>query len=304
MERNGNIRQPRRFSMLITICAVALVAIALMWTLYLLKFGRIGPSGTEIIFSVNTGDQSREDARMTARETARIVRVRLSDKRSLVRVKPDNRISVTLDDEPSDEDVVSLQRRIENVGKIGFYLINSDEEDLQRASEGHQVPGHVPYIRSTGAKGQRIRFFRAEYAALTELNLEVDDWLGIGDEPRAALVETEPAVSGDSIDPTLVSVTKGQNNQEAALALGFTSSGSLKLGELTEKNIGRHMAFVIDDVIYTAPVIAARIGTIAVVEPSGGIDYQELEDLARILHSGEMPASLQLEEIVRPEKPE
>ena len=296
MERNGNTRQPRRFTMLFTMCAVAFAAIALMWTLYLLIFGRIGPSGAELLFRVDAGDVSQADARLIARDSARIIRIRMSDRRSLVRVMPDNRISVKLDDDPPEEELTSLQKRIESRGRLGLHLVNDFEPDLEIASAGQEVPGCVPYVRINGGG-----FKRADYSELGKLDLETEDWLGISDDPRVALVEIEPAIAPESVDPGLIFPRQGSDG-DGALILGFTSAGSIELGDMTEENIGRHLAFIVDDVIYATPKIVERLGTVARLEPSAYMDEEEIKELARILRSGEMPAGLRLEEIIRPEE--
>lgn len=298
MKRSGNNRQPRRFTMLFAMCAAAIAAIALMWTLYLLIFGRIGPSGAELLFRVDAGDVSQADARLIARDSARIIRIRLSDRRSLVRVTPDNRISVKLDDDPSEEELKSLQKRIESRGRLGLHLVNDFKSDLEVASAGREVTGCVPYVRINGRGLKRV-----DYPELAKLGLETEDWLGIGDNPRVALVETEPAIASESVDTGLIFPRRGSDG-DGALIMGFTSAGSVEFGAMTEENIGRHLAFIVDDVIFAATMIVERLGALARIEPSADMDEEELKDLARILRSGEMPAVLRLEEIIRPEKPE
>jgi preprotein translocase subunit SecD len=72
----------------------------------------------------------------------------------------------------------------------------------------------------------------------------------------------------------------------------LNAAGSKKFAKVTGDNIGRYLAIVLDKQIMSAPVIKDRISTPnAVIE--GGFDTKRAEDLALVLRSGSLPASVQ-----------
>ena len=76
-------------------------------------------------------------------------------------------------------------------------------------------------------------------------------------------------------------------------AVGFTlnSEGVAKFTRVTEQNVGRQLAIVLDNVVRSAPVIEARIAQ-ADARITGSFTQQEAADLALVLRSGALPASL------------
>jgi SecD/SecF fusion protein len=65
--------------------------------------------------------------------------------------------------------------------------------------------------------------------------------------------------------------------------------GATKWKALTEKNVGRPIAIVLDNIVYSAPNVINAIpnGTSTI---SGGYTQQEAQDLANILKAGKLPA--------------
>ena len=84
--------------------------------------------------------------------------------------------------------------------------------------------------------------------------------------------------------------TIDENN---APAVGFTlnSEGITKFTRVTEANVGRQLAIVLDGRVQSAPVIEGRIAQ-ADARITGHFTPQEAGDLALILRSGALPASL------------
>lgn len=97
-----------------------------------------------------------------------------------------------------------------------------------------------------------------------------------GDNLRRASVYTDPT---DFSDPIKVS-------------LGFDSEGASIFCNITEANVGKRFAIILDNVVYSAPTIQTPIcgGTAQI---SGGFTQQEAHDLSTILKAGALPAPLQ-----------
>jgi preprotein translocase subunit SecD len=80
-----------------------------------------------------------------------------------------------------------------------------------------------------------------------------------------------------------------QNNLPA---VGFTlnQDGARRFGQLTEQNINRQLAIILDNRVFSAPTIQGRITDEGQI--TGAFTQQEAGDLALVLRSGALPASL------------
>jgi len=73
------------------------------------------------------------------------------------------------------------------------------------------------------------------------------------------------------------------------VAIEFNAVGARIFGEVTEQNVGRHLAIVLDGNLYSAPRINERIpGGRAVI--TGQFTVDEARDLAIVLRAGALPA--------------
>jgi len=73
------------------------------------------------------------------------------------------------------------------------------------------------------------------------------------------------------------------------VAIEFTATGARIFGEITEQNVGRHLAIILDGNLYSAPRINERIpGGRAVI--TGQFTVEEARDLAIVLRAGALPA--------------
>jgi preprotein translocase subunit SecD len=90
------------------------------------------------------------------------------------------------------------------------------------------------------------------------------------------------------------------NYSRPAVSFSLTADGAQRFGDLTGNNVGRLLAIVLDGRIQSAPRIDSRITTSGIISGGpGGFSNQEALDLALVLRSGALPASLEyLEERV------
>jgi SecD/SecF fusion protein len=80
-----------------------------------------------------------------------------------------------------------------------------------------------------------------------------------------------------------------------AVSMQMNAEGARKWRTLTAANIGRRIAVVLDDYVYTAPVVNGEIPS-GQSEIAGNFTLQEAQDLANILKSGSLPAPTQIVE--------
>jgi preprotein translocase subunit SecD len=77
------------------------------------------------------------------------------------------------------------------------------------------------------------------------------------------------------------------------VAIEFNSVGTRIFGEVTEQNVGRHLAIILDGNLYSAPRINERIpGGRAVI--TGQFTVDEARDLAIVLRAGALPAPVKI----------
>ncbi len=105
------------------------------------------------------------------------------------------------------------------------------------------------------------------------------------------LLENKILMTGDMIKDAQVRI--GGNFNEPYVSLDMTGRGGKIFAGITEKNVGRRMAIVLDDVVRSAPVIRERIlGGSAQI--SGSFTHEEAADLAIVLRVGALPAPVDI----------
>ncbi|PID41100.1 MAG: protein translocase subunit SecDF [Proteobacteria bacterium] len=115
---------------------------------------------------------------------------------------------------------------------------------------------------------------------------EVDKQTGI-ETSQPILLENKVLMTGDMVKNAQVRI--GGSFNEPYVSLDLTSRGGKVFAGLTEKNVGRHMAIVLDGVVKSAPVIREKIlGGSAQI--SGSFSHEEASDLAIVLRVGALPA--------------
>jgi preprotein translocase subunit SecD len=82
-------------------------------------------------------------------------------------------------------------------------------------------------------------------------------------------------------------------NGRPAVSFNLTVDGAQRFGRLTESNIGKRLAIVLDGRIQSAPTINGRITDSGIITGGMlGFAPQEAQDLALVLRSGALPASM------------
>jgi preprotein translocase subunit SecD len=77
------------------------------------------------------------------------------------------------------------------------------------------------------------------------------------------------------------------------VAIEFTPNGTRVFGDITEQNVGRHLAIILDGNLYSAPRINERIpGGRAVI--TGQFTVDDARDLAIVLRAGALPAPVKI----------
>jgi preprotein translocase subunit SecD len=113
-----------------------------------------------------------------------------------------------------------------------------------------------------------------------------------GAESETPLVVIDKTVlTGDLLSDADVRIDTRFN--EPYVSIEFNSVGAKRFDQITAANVGKRMAIVLDDTIYSAPVIRERIAG-GSAQISGSFTSQEATDLAIVLRAGSLPAPVKI----------
>jgi len=114
-----------------------------------------------------------------------------------------------------------------------------------------------------------------------------------GQEPMYPLlaVKKEPELTGDVI--TEASVQFDQQTNQPAVSMTMNSEGARTWSRVTGANVGKQVAIVLDNIVYSNPVVGQRI-TGGRSSIDGLESRQEAEDIVTILRSGSLPAPVNI----------
>jgi len=130
-----------------------------------------------------------------------------------------------------------------------------------------------------------------DYGGSLPENLEVLPSKERGNQPAVYYtVDHVASVTGRDLKSAYPS---RDENGRPAVTFSLTTDGSQRFARVTEENIGKQLAIILDGKIQSAPAIHTRISDPGIIQGGpGGFAPQEAQDLALILRSGSLPASL------------
>jgi preprotein translocase subunit SecD len=183
-----------------------------------------------------------------------------------IRPQGENRIIVQL---PGVIDAEKARKEIGRTGNLEFKLVD-EAHDVRDA-----VKGDLP-------AGSQIYYYRK------------DDPQNAG---RAILLKKETLLTGDYLSETRVRFDS--SNGEPYVSIKFNTKGSRIFAKITEENIQKRLAIVLDGEVYSAPVIRSKIvgeGSI-----TGGFTDDSARSLALVLREAfPTPVKILYEKTVGP----
>jgi preprotein translocase subunit SecD len=165
--------------------------------------------------------------------------------------------------------VKDQQRAIELVGKTALLEFKLVDEG---ASVEEALKGNLPeedqllYMKSVDAQTGRV--------ARTPI-----------------LVRKRAVLTGDTIKTARVNFQSQQGG--AYVSLSFDNRGAQIFDRVTAENVKRRLAIVLDDTVYSAPVIQERISG-GEAQITGSFTPEEASDLAIVLRAGSLPAPVKI----------
>jgi preprotein translocase subunit SecD len=198
--------------------------------------------------------------------------------------------------------VEAIDRRVNALGVTEPIIVPEGNDRIVIQLPGVDDPARVKDIIKTTAQlqfriveGTGAATPQAVYDALTPAQRANTDILPSSREDdmgRVVGVEYLPvdknvAVSGRDLKNARVQ--KGRVG-EPVIGFSLTPDGAPKFAALTKANIGRQLAIVLDNKVVSAPNVKSEINGDGVIE--GSFTSQQASDLALVLRSGSLPASL------------
>src|SRR6267142_4703914 len=114
---------------------------------------------------------------------------------------------------------------------------------------------------------------------------------GVGTEKQAYVEESRPLMTGEYVQ--VARVRPAQQLQGASVELILNGAGARLFEQITAANVKRRLAIVLDNRVYSAPVIQERIGG-GRASITGNFDIKEARDLSIVLRAGALPAPVEI----------
>jgi preprotein translocase subunit SecD len=176
-----------------------------------------------------------------------------------IRLQGENRILIQL---PGIKDTNRAKNLIGRTALLEFRLVD-EENDVTTAVNGSIPPGSELLYQSRKNK---------ETGQVTKIPF---------------LIKKRTPLTGADLTDARVQINSQYN--EPYVSMTFSKKGGRVFGRLTGENVNKRLAIVLDNTVYSAPNIRAKItGGSAIIE--GGFTMEEARDLAIVLRAGALPA--------------
>lgn len=105
------------------------------------------------------------------------------------------------------------------------------------------------------------------------------------------VVKKKAIITGDLLTDAQIRIDSQYN--QPYVAIDFNSTGARLFDQITAANVGKRFAIVLDNTVYSAPVIRERISG-GSAQISGSFTEKEAADLAIVLRAGSLPAPVNI----------
>lgn len=230
-----------------------------------IKLGLDLKGGSELLYKVRVDE--REDHPGITKEIIEVLKKRIDPQGVIeyrIQEQGSHRILIQVPGATKTE-IEALKNRITRLGKLEFKLAaSSDSPEYKDAMEEKQVPGfYKHWLRKE--KGEE------------------------GEAGKWHLIRNKTEISGEHLSR----IYADRKGIEPVVGFEFDAIGKSKFGQLTERNIGKPLAIILDGTLYSAPVIRDRIPGTGIIE--GNFTQDEVNELIAIMRAGSLPADLELE---------
>jgi preprotein translocase subunit SecD len=175
------------------------------------------------------------------------------------------------------KDPASLMALVDKVREKSGFKNNFTPQDLNRLNEA--LKGDLP-------SGTYLSFEKNTDARSSDVNL------------RPFLLKSTTVLTGQALEDARVSYDP--QTQRPQVSLRFTKMGAQEFEKITEANVGKLLAILLDGTVVSAPVIREKIpalsagATISLGTGNRKRMQDEARDIALVLRSGALPAPVEI----------
>ncbi|MBF0191341.1 MAG: protein translocase subunit SecD [Magnetococcales bacterium] len=195
-----------------------------------------------------------------------------------------------------DQSIQTIRSRIDQFGVSEPSLQKQGEERILLQLPGLNDPARAKTLIGRTARLEfKLVDEKGDLAAALAGNIPPDDQLLYeerggknGQKPvrQPLLLKKRTNLTGDLLTDARVNFDQFG---ESVVSITFNHQGARKFAQLTGEHVGERMAIVLDDKVYSAPVLREKIeGGRAQI--SGSFTLEDAHDLAIVLRAGALPA--------------
>ncbi len=254
-----------------------------------IRYAGLGVTGNSVIVTIKDKARAEEAARL----------VRKLEPGTETKISDNGRLSVTLTDKAIKErsilaveqSIEIVRRRIDETGVREPTIQRQGEDRILVQLPGIDDPERVKRLLGKTAKmtfhlvDERMSVQEARSGRMPPGSKIMPSTGGGGFE----LIRKRVMLSGEN----LINATPGTDSRSSQPVVNFRfdSVGAKKFGRITQANVGKRFAIVLDGKVISAPVIREPIlGGAGQI--SGNFTFQSAQDLALLLRAGALPAPL------------
>ncbi len=241
---------------------LAVTAVSLYYTFPVEKRINLGldlKGGMNLLLKVETEKLEKNAQSDAVARAIEIIRNRIDGMgvgETVIQREGENEILIQIPGIKNREAAIAM---VDTVAQLEFHLVNDNPQDLKSALDGNVPSGNI--LKKTKESGAAI------------------------------LLEEKASMTGERIADARVDF---EQMGAPYIKLKFNSQGAKEFGLLTQKNIGRQLAIVLDGEVLSAPTIRDAIYGDAQI--TGTYKFEEASVLALALRSGSLPAPMHIEE--------
>jgi len=217
--------------------------------------------GMHLVLKVDTSKIPEEARKDAAERALEVIRNRIDEfgvKEPQISPQGKDEIVIQL------PGITDRERALQLIGKtaqLEFKLVSNAAEKLNKALQGEVPAGY-------------------------ELTKDEDE--------NPLLLEKTAVLTGDALTAAFMSFDQSHFN-EPYVSIQFNADGAKKFAKITQENVGRRLAIVLDGKVKSAPQIREAIPS-GQAQITGRFSKEEAGDLAIVLKVGALPAPVYIEE--------
>ncbi|MEW6108530.1 MAG: protein translocase subunit SecD [Nitrospirota bacterium] len=177
------------------------------------------------------------------------------------------------------------RRAIDLIGKTALL-------EFKLVDDESPVAAQLPQSISSGEEEAVLTRFADKIPSDDEILFEkkVNKETGVA-RKLPILLKKQAVLTGDLLSEARVSLDS--RFSEPYVSISFNAEGSKRFEEITGANVNRRLAIILDNTVYSAPVIREKIAG-GNAQITGNFSMEDAKDLSIVLKAGALPAPLKM----------